>query len=95
MRTIRFMLWLAVPATIMLGGLNAANAEVSEAVKQACTPDAMRLCSQYIPDPATTGACMRRHTGQLSAECRSAMHGGRATGRHGHRAARHGRRHHH
>ena len=95
MRTIRFMLWLAVPAIIVLGGLNAASAEVSEAVKQACTPDAMRLCSEFIPDPGRTGACMRRKSGQLSAECRSAMHGGgRVAGRHGHRAARHGRRHH-
>jgi hypothetical protein len=99
MRTMRFVFWLAVPATILLGGLNAASAEVSEAAKQACTPDAMRLCSEFIPDPGRTGACMRRKYSQLSETCRAAFRGGRVAGRHGrhhgHVRHTHHYRHHH
>ena len=45
-------------------------------VRQACTPDAMRLCSDTIPDVGRTTACMKAKRAQLSSECRVAMAGG-------------------
>jgi hypothetical protein len=38
--------------------------------EQACTPDAMRLCSSEIPDVDRITACMIRLRDQLSPECR-------------------------
>ena len=70
-----------------------ANAQggASDAVRQACTPDAMRLCSDVIPDVPKVTACMKRKSAQLSQECRTAMRsegGGKRTRHHG-RSHRH------
>ena len=35
----------------------------------ACTPDAMRLCSAAIPDAKRVGACLYERRAQLSAPC--------------------------
>ena len=45
-------------------------------VEQICTPDAMRLCSDVIPDRAKVTACMKAKHAQISKECRVAMAGG-------------------
>lgn len=37
----------------------------------ACTPDAFRLCSHYIPDPARVESCLRQRKLELSDGCRS------------------------
>lgn len=39
--------------------------------QQACTPDAMRLCSAYIPDVDRITVCMIQNKSQLSPECRA------------------------
>ena len=54
-------------------GMTSAGAEVSEEARQACTPDAMRLCSEFVPDVQQITACMMRKRAQLSAACRLAM----------------------
>jgi hypothetical protein len=69
------------------------GAQASDAVRQACTPDAMRLCSDVIPDVPKVTACMKRKSAQLSDACRVAMRsegGGKRTRHHGH-----SHRHHH
>ena len=38
--------------------------------QQACTPDAMRLCGEFVPDVDRITACMIARKSQLSAECR-------------------------
>jgi hypothetical protein len=38
--------------------------------EQACTPDAMRLCGEFVPDVDRITACMIAKKSQLSAECR-------------------------
>lgn len=53
--------------------------QVSQSARQACTPDAMRLCSDYIPDVGKITACMRAKSAQLSEPCRAAMNGEGAT----------------
>jgi Cysteine rich repeat len=80
MQTLRAFCRLSMPVFILLGGLGAAGAQdVSPEVQQACTPDAMRLCQQFVPDRAKITACMMRNRRQLSAECLTAMRNARGT----------------
>ncbi len=69
--------------------LDGASAQGSDAARQACTPDAMRLCSDVIPDVAKVTACMKAKSSQLSQACRVAMRGPSGTVHH------HGHYHHH
>jgi hypothetical protein len=80
-------------ALALLGGALAccpdgAVAQGSDAARQACTPDAMRLCGDVVPDVAKTTACMRAKYRLVSPECRLAMRGGAGAGGH-QRAYRH------
>jgi hypothetical protein len=76
MRMMRFVACLALPVGILLlSGVQGVNAQSDEA-RQACTPDAMRLCSEFIPDAGRVKRCMLAKRGQLSQACRSAMRGG-------------------
>jgi len=45
--------------------------EASEAAREACTPDAFRLCSAYIPDADRVAACMQANVANLSPPCRA------------------------
>jgi hypothetical protein len=45
--------------------------EVTEAQREACTPDAFRLCSAEIPDGDRVAACMQANVANLSAPCRA------------------------
>ena len=38
--------------------------------QQACTPDAMRLCGEFVPNVDAITACMIRKKAQLSPQCR-------------------------
>jgi hypothetical protein len=83
MRTIRFFCCVALPVGALLFGLNGAGAQGVD-VRQACTPDAMRLCSEFIPDEGRVKTCMLAKRAQLSQTCRSAMaasRGGSSRGR--------------
>lgn len=76
MRIVRFVCLLAVLAGVSLDRLDRANAQASPEVQQACTPDAMRLCAEFIPDVPKITACMNAKHAQLSKACRTAMSGG-------------------
>jgi hypothetical protein len=100
MRTIRTVCRPALPvgavvcsvvALVLAGGLGGAYAQAVD-VRQACTPDAMRLCNQFIPDEAKITSCMMAKKRQLSPECRTAMAGGSHRGGH-HRGHGHHHRH--
>ena len=43
--------------------------------RAACTGDAMRLCSQYIPSRGRIAACLRRNSGSLSPGCHHVLAG--------------------
>ena len=64
--------WLALPAGLLLAGAGSASAQ-SDEVRQACTGDAMRLCSDFVPDVPKITICMKRNYRALSLECRQAM----------------------
>jgi hypothetical protein len=101
MHAIRFVCSLALPTGIflgsilLLGSLNGASAQGSDAAREACTPDAMRLCNEFVPDEGKVRSCMLSKRSQLSEACRLIMRVGPKEGlavpREG---ARHHRHHH-
>ena len=83
MRTIFFFCRLALPVCALLvcglhqaGAQGAATSSAPVNVEQICTPDAMRLCSEFVPDRAKITVCMKAKHAQISKECRVAMAGG-------------------
>ena len=44
--------------------------------RAACAPDAFRLCSSYIPDPARVEDCLMQNKSDLSDACRSVFEQG-------------------
>jgi hypothetical protein len=64
----QFALALAIPL-FASSILTPASAYTPEQ-QQACTPDAMRLCGEYVPDVERITACMIARKSQLSPECR-------------------------
>src|SRR5271167_5160701 len=49
--------------------------------RDACTPDAFRLCSSYIPDATNVENCLRQRKSDLSDRCRSVFGYSRASDR--------------
>ena len=74
--------------------LGAARAQEVD-VRQACTPDAMRLCKDFIPDEGRVKSCMMAKRRELSMECRTAIAGQGRHGRHYERGRREHYYHHH
>src|SRR6516164_1022739 len=66
MRVILLACIFTVMAAVSFCLPDRANAQASDAVRQACTPDAMRLCSDVIPDVPKVTACMKAKSRQLS-----------------------------
>jgi hypothetical protein len=91
MRIARFLCWMALLASVLVYRIDGAAAQGSDAGRQACTPDAMRLCADVIPDVAKVTACMKAKRAQLSEPCRLVMVGGGDEHRHHHRARHCGR----
>jgi len=91
MRIMSIICRLVLPVCVMAfctfheAGAQPAAGSAPVDVQQACTPDAMRLCADTIPDVPKTTACMKAKRAQLSKECRTAMAGGSG----GHRTHRH------
>jgi hypothetical protein len=47
--------------------------------RRACTPDALRLCSAFIPDADQITACLRQKNAELSDVCRQVILAGMNT----------------
>src|ERR1700761_3626327 len=54
---------------VLLSAETSANAQGTEAQRQACTPDAFRLCGAYMPDADRITACLRNAGPRLSKPC--------------------------
>lgn len=89
MQIFRSVCVLAILACILAFGASGAIAQGTDAERQACTPDAMRLCGDVIPDVAKVTACMKAKSSQLSPECRAAMRGGKKGAVHHHYTRHH------
>ena len=61
----RFMTVSALTVALHTSAL----AQGTEAQREACTPDAFRLCSMAMPDPGRVEGCLRNAGPQLSAAC--------------------------
>jgi hypothetical protein len=48
-----------------------AGAQGTPEQRQACEPDAMRLCSEFVPDVDRIVACMNKNRIRLSPACRA------------------------
>ena len=53
-------------------GTRPALAQASDAAER-CTPDVMRLCSEFVPDAGRITACLKAKRRQLTPACASAM----------------------
>lgn len=73
LRTVRLTCLLTLPVGLLLIGLAGASAQGTPEQRQACAPDAMRLCSDFIPDVPKITKCMKAKRKQLSEACRVAM----------------------
>lgn len=60
---------------IALPGATPAAAQASDAADR-CTPDVMRLCSEFIPDADRIVVCLKAKRKQLSPSCMSALQPG-------------------
>ena len=65
-----FRCGLMLAATVFASFLSTPVRAYTPEQQQACTPDAMRLCGNYIPDVDQITACMIARKSQLSPECR-------------------------
>ena len=76
--------------TIAIGGIvmtGSPSLAFSSEAREMCTGDAMRLCSDEIPNVSRIAACMHRKRAQLSAGCRAVMEREASGGRKSKRAA--------
>jgi hypothetical protein len=64
----------AIAAMVLFAGSQAAQARGTEAEREACTPDAMRLCGRFIPDEDRIEACLRDAGPRLSRACYVVFH---------------------
>ena len=63
---------LLIIGAISLGASASAGAfEITQQEREACTPDAFRLCSNEIPDIPRVTACMEANKRNLSPACRA------------------------
>lgn len=76
-RTTRFAMLLGFALMAPLAAAPAA-AQGTPEQRAACEGDAMRLCSQFVPDVARITACMQRNRRHLSPRCRAMFKGGPA-----------------
>jgi hypothetical protein len=73
----RFVGRPALLVGVLVLGYGAATAQDgTQEQRQACTPDAMRLCSDAIPDVEKITKCMISKYKELSEPCRLAMRHG-------------------
>ena len=78
----------ALIALIAVVSAKPAAAQASDAADR-CTPDVMRLCSEYIPDANRIVGCLKAKRRQLSTSCRSALTSGGGSKAKQRRARRH------
>jgi hypothetical protein len=61
--------WI-VMVVLAVHGPTSVFAQGTEQQREACTPDAFRLCGQFIPDAGKVESCLRNAGPRLSPPCR-------------------------
>ena len=59
-------------AMLLMAGSTPAVAQAPDAADR-CTPDVMRLCSEFVPDADRIVKCLKAKRRQLSPSCSSAL----------------------
>ena len=59
-------------AVLFVAGSTPASAQAPDAAER-CTPDVMRLCSDFVPDADRIVKCLKVKRRQLSPSCSSAL----------------------
>ena len=59
-------------AILFVAGSTPASAQAPDAAER-CTPDVMRLCSEFVPDADRIVKCLKVKRRQLSPSCSSAL----------------------
>lgn len=67
----RLALAAMVLASLTNGAAFAQEERGTAEQREACTPDAFRLCASSIPDPTRVESCLRQRSSDLSEACRS------------------------
>ena len=57
---------------LLVAGATPAAAQAPDAADR-CTPDVMRLCSEFVPDADSIVKCLKAKRRQLSPSCLSAL----------------------
>lgn len=57
---------------MVAGGAKPAAAQAADAADR-CTPDVMRLCSEFVPDEGRIVTCLKAKRRQLSKSCLTAL----------------------
>lgn len=70
-RSSRFQLGLMLATALSVSMWTGASEAYTPEQQQACTDDAMRLCSAYIPDVDRITVCMGQNKSRLSPGCRA------------------------
>jgi hypothetical protein len=65
--------WLTGAIGVLLVAAATPAAAQAPNAEQACTPDVMRLCSEFIPNPDPIVRCLRAKRAQLSPACHTAL----------------------
>jgi hypothetical protein len=60
---------LIAAIVVFSSGQTSVFAQGTEQQREACTPDAFRLCGQFIPDAGRVEACLRNAGPRLSPAC--------------------------
>lgn len=61
---------IAVLAALLTTAAFAQENRGTSEQRAACAPDAVRLCSSYIPDPGSVEQCLRQNKSILGDSCR-------------------------
>lgn len=61
---------VATTTALFCGSVDARDRPVPAEARQACTPDALRLCGAHIPDEDAVAACLKINVQRLSVQCR-------------------------
>ena len=67
---------LSLALVFVIASPAASIAQGTPEAREACTPDAFRLCSAHIPDADGVAACLRERSAELSDSCRKFVRAG-------------------